>query len=161
MLLKDTFRHTPFFMLILFLNGRFEDPFKIQWAPKWDPKSTKWRQIVDISRKHLRLLLFLTHRSFQFWKSRFACQFSSTLVSILRNYVKFQPRCVRILPRTSMSTIASTHLPRIHPQIEAQEIPDRTDTKWGCGSDWPLAASIELATHIYTCYNRVIWSSYY
>ena len=32
------------FKLILYENGRFGDPFKMQWAPTWDPKSTKWRQ---------------------------------------------------------------------------------------------------------------------
>ena len=30
-------------------NGRFGDPLKIQRAQKWDPKSTKWRQIVKES----------------------------------------------------------------------------------------------------------------
>ena len=35
------------FMLILKENDRFGDTFKIEWAPKWDPKSTKWRQFVN------------------------------------------------------------------------------------------------------------------
>ena len=38
---------TPFclnFILILYETDRFGDPFKIQMAPKWDPKSTKWHQ---------------------------------------------------------------------------------------------------------------------
>ena len=33
------------FMLISNENCRFWNPFKIQWAPKWDPKSIKWRPI--------------------------------------------------------------------------------------------------------------------
>ena len=32
-------------MLVLYKNNRFWDPFKIQWAPTSDPKSTKWRPI--------------------------------------------------------------------------------------------------------------------
>ena len=33
-------------MLILYEKDRFGHPFTIQWAPKWDPKSTKWRKNV-------------------------------------------------------------------------------------------------------------------
>ena len=36
-------------MLIVCQNDRFGDPFKIQWAPKWDPRSTKWCQVVKKS----------------------------------------------------------------------------------------------------------------
>ena len=48
-LFQDTFLHISFSscMLILLENGRLGDPFKLQWAQKWDPTSTKWRQIVN------------------------------------------------------------------------------------------------------------------
>ena len=32
---------------IFFKNGKCGDPFKIRWAPKWQPKLTKWRQKVE------------------------------------------------------------------------------------------------------------------
>ena len=35
------------FVLILSEFSRFVDPFKIEWAPKWDPKSTKWHKHVE------------------------------------------------------------------------------------------------------------------
>ena len=34
-------------MLILCENDRFGETFQIQRAPKWDPKSTEWRQHVE------------------------------------------------------------------------------------------------------------------
>ena len=34
-------------MLILSENGRFGDPFKTHSAPKWLPKSTKWRNNAE------------------------------------------------------------------------------------------------------------------
>ena len=37
-------------------NKRFWEP-KIQWAPKWHPKSTKWRQHADISKKFSHFFL--------------------------------------------------------------------------------------------------------
>ena len=45
MFFQDAFLDTIFvdFMLVLYENARFGDPFKIQWAPKSNPKSTKWR----------------------------------------------------------------------------------------------------------------------
>jgi len=61
------------------------------------------------------------------------------LSMILLNYAKKLPRSARNLPRTSWSTIASTHCPHIHPPCHPNEIPDRQDPKWGGGGDWPLA----------------------
>ena len=45
MFFQDAFLDTVFddFMLISYETCRFGDSFKIHWAPKWDPKSTKWR----------------------------------------------------------------------------------------------------------------------
>ena len=45
MFFQDAFLNTLFvdFMLVLYTNDRFGDPFKIQWAPTSDSKSTKWR----------------------------------------------------------------------------------------------------------------------
>ena len=34
--------HFSRFMLIFIKKAHFRDPFKIQWAPQWVPKSTKW-----------------------------------------------------------------------------------------------------------------------
>ena len=52
MFVQDTFLDTLFdgLMLILYENGRFGDPFKIQRAPKWYPKSTK--RCLTAKRKH-------------------------------------------------------------------------------------------------------------
>ena len=46
MFFQDAFLDTIFvdFMLVLYENARFGDPFKIQWAPKSNPKSTKRHQ---------------------------------------------------------------------------------------------------------------------
>ena len=46
MFFLDAFLDTIFvdFMLVLYENARFGIPSKIQWAPKSNPKSTKWCQ---------------------------------------------------------------------------------------------------------------------
>ena len=57
MLFQDAFLDTLLkdFMLIVYEKGRFGRPFKIEWARKIDPNSTKWRQRAP--KKH-RMLAF-------------------------------------------------------------------------------------------------------
>ena len=46
------------FMLTLYENGRFGDTFKMQWAPKGDPTSTKWRQKPSVLQDDDELLSY-------------------------------------------------------------------------------------------------------
>ena len=57
MFVRDAFLETflDLFMLVLYEKGRFGEPFKIQWAPKWDPKSTKWHQKATKKQKPVPL----------------------------------------------------------------------------------------------------------
>ena len=68
MLFQDAFLDTLFlnFILLLFENAWFWDPFKIQWAPTLDPKSTMWHQNIEFSTKPQHLVIDLWPRSI-FW----------------------------------------------------------------------------------------------
>ena len=72
MFFQDAFLGTLFllfFMLILYENNRLGDPFKIQCAPKWLPKSIKWQQMVQ------QMPLFFC----RLWKVLFATCFLKAL----------------------------------------------------------------------------------
>ena len=58
--------------------------------------------------------------------------------------IKNLTRSARNLPRTSWSTIAPRHRPRIHPPRHINEAPDRHNPKGGGGGDWPLATFNEI-----------------
>ena len=58
---------------------------------------------------------------------------------MLPELIKNLPRSARNPPRTSWSTIAPRHRPRIHPSSHTNKAPDRHNPKWGGGGDWPLA----------------------
>ena len=73
---KSCFFKTPsrihflfYFMLISYEINRFGVPFKIQWAPKWDPQSTKWRQRITKNMFCFRVttVLFATRFSNALW----------------------------------------------------------------------------------------------
>ena len=59
---------------------------------------------------------------------------------MLPKLIENLPRSARNLPRTSWSTIESTHLPHTHPPSHANEVPDRKDPKQGAAVNRPLAA---------------------
>ena len=46
---QDAFLETLFYDVMLLLSEyfRFGGSFEIQWAPKWDPKSSTWCQIAN------------------------------------------------------------------------------------------------------------------
>ena len=66
-------------MLILCKIDRVGNPFKIQWAPKWNPESTKWRQIVKTM-----------HEFFWVWRFLFA---TSSFKALQATPLRILDRC--------------------------------------------------------------------
>ena len=96
------------FYLDLFKNGRLGDPFKIQWAPKWIPKSAKSHQKTTPGGHLLRSRKTLKHvdtpsglnlRSFRVLRGFAFSNFNCTAV---KEYMLF--RFVAIAPITPRNT---------------------------------------------------------
>ena len=47
------------FYVDLFKNDSFGDPFKIQWAPKRDNKSTKWRLNAKKNENNIYIYIYV------------------------------------------------------------------------------------------------------
>ena len=92
MFFQDTFLDTLFDQSIFIFAKMIDlgDPFKIQWAPKWDPKSTKWRQ------KH-SFVIFTRVPSLRpdFWMhfgnplAHFWCHFGTLWLDCIRLWCRF------------------------------------------------------------------------
>ena len=54
------------------------------------------------------------------------------------------PGIAKYLPGISWSTIASLHLPHLHPPVDANEVTHTARIQNGCGGDWPLAIFNEI-----------------
>ena len=80
----------------------------------------------------------------RFYKSYYRCDAKQQNPKICQDLPGICKDSARNLPGTSWSTIASTHLPHIHPPRRANKTPDRKDPKQGGGGDRPLAAFNEL-----------------
>ena len=71
----------------------------------------------------------------RFYKSYYRCDAKQQNPKICQDLPGICKDSARNLPGTSWSTIASTHLPHIHPPRNANEVSDRQDPKRGGGAD--------------------------